>query len=97
LIADLNCDGAPDLAAGAPLLTTDAERAGAVYVAYGPLSSWTPLASTGVVLSGRGLGTRAGTALAAADRDGDGCAELWIGAPGADDGRGAIYVVSLGP
>ena len=36
-------------------------------------------------------------ALAAADRDGDGCAELWIGAPGADDGRGAIYVVSLGP
>ncbi len=97
VIADLNCDGAPDLAVGAPLRRTDAERAGAVYVAFGPLSSWTPLASTGVVLSGRGLGTRAGTALAAADRDGDGCTDLLIGAPGAEDGRGAIYVVSLGP
>jgi hypothetical protein len=32
-----------------------------------------------------------GTAVAVADTDGDGDLELWVGAPGADGGRGAIH------
>ncbi len=95
-VGDVDCDGAADLIVGAPWRTTDADRAGAVYVAFGPISSWTALADAGLVLRGRGLGARVGEAVAAGDVDGDGCDDIVIGAPGADDGRGAVYVVSAG-
>lgn len=94
-VADVDCDGVDDLILGAPMRTTDADRAGAVYVAYGPLSGWTPLAEAGVVLEGRGLGSRVGEAVAATDIDGDGCDDVVIGAPGAAGGAGRVWVVPL--
>lgn len=37
-----------------------------------------------------------GSAVAFVDTDGDGRDELWVGAPDADDGRGAVYGYELG-
>jgi hypothetical protein len=96
-IGDVSCDGIPDLVFGAPLRTTDADRAGAVYVTYGPFETWTPLAEADLILEGRGLGARAGTSVATTDVDGDGCDEIVLGAPGATGGVGAVYVVSAAP
>ncbi len=96
-VGDVNCDGDADLVLGAPLRTTDADRAGAVYVVFGPIAAWEPLAEADRIYEGRGLGTRAGTAVAVGDEDRDGCADILIGAPGANGGEGAVYVVSSAP
>jgi hypothetical protein len=98
---DLDCDGVEDLAMGAPDAESApglADQAGAVYVVYGPVDgSLLALAEAPLVLRGEAARDAAGTALAAADLDGDGCEELLIGAPGSDRGAtngGAVFVVA---
>jgi Ca2+-binding RTX toxin-like protein len=47
----------------------------------------------GFTFTGVAAGDRAGTALALGDLNGDGFADLVVGAPGANGGQGAVYVV----
>jgi hypothetical protein len=77
LAGDLNADGRPDLAAGAP----GHAGVGRVYVWEGGTLHLLAVAD------GQGPGEAYGTALASAgDVDADGDADLLIGAPGATDG-----------
>lgn len=87
--------------------TDDTSRRGVTYVVfatsafgYPPFSPF-PLTYVGYSESpfdgrfiiGEQEGDLAGAALAAGDFDGDGHADLLIGAPGADDGRGRVYLL----
>ena len=99
---DFNGDGFADLAVGVPF-EVGVVRAGAVNVLYGSATGlsgvgsqlWTQN-SPGVVDSSE-AGDRFGHALAAGDFNGDGLAELAIGAPGEDVGAaenaGAVTVL----
>jgi hypothetical protein len=101
-VGDFNGDGRDDLAVGAsfaaPLGRTDA---GSVYLFYGQSGSFpsVDLASQAapVAVWGAVTGDRAGSALALQDLDGDGLAELVIGAPLANPagrtGAGAVYIL----
>src|SRR5690242_5703481 len=101
---DVNGDGVPDMAIGAPLADAAGRKdAGAVYVVFGarPLAPKTALGTLGgggFVIQGAAAGDVAGTALApAGDVNGDGKADLLVGAPHASergpDGDGGAYVV----
>ncbi len=102
--ADFNGDGKDDLIIGAP---GAGQFAGRVYVVFGldelvETEASSPLllanvgtaALPGVVLNGTNAGDLVGTrVLSGGDFDGDGREDLLIGAPGADDQRGAVYLV----
>ncbi|MCK6522948.1 hypothetical protein L6R49_16095 [Myxococcota bacterium] len=76
--ADLNHDGADDLAIGAP-------GAGKVYVLYGPLTPGEmELSDADLTLTGAS-GSELGYALLCADLNDDGGADLAVGAPGEDE------------
>jgi hypothetical protein len=79
LVPDVDGDGLPELAVGAP-----GAGAGAVYVYVG-------LAAPAAPLIGEGAGDTFGAALAAGDLDGDGLGDLVVGAPEAGAGDGAAY------
>ncbi|MFN3218216.1 MAG: peptidoglycan DD-metalloendopeptidase family protein [Acidimicrobiales bacterium] len=100
---DFDCDGDDDLAVGAPGVTVRRQNdAGWVGVVRG--SSAGLRGAMASLVQGRGLpgsaeaGDLVGSSLAAGDFDGDGCADLAIGAPGEDIGRhidaGEVTLVS---
>ena len=99
---DFNCDGFADLAMGAPIEDVNgADGAGAVYVLLGtPVGLETPAQRWHETQIGGGQVAedweKFGQALAAGDFDGNGCADLAIGAPthqGADGQVGAFHVL----
>jgi len=92
---DVNGDGFADLLLGARSWSASDGR-GAAFVVLGPLEGRMTADDGRGVLEGVLEGDAAGSAVAAADLDGDGYAELLIGAPGVAEGAGAVYVV-VGP
>jgi hypothetical protein len=93
---DTDADGQIDPAFGAPGEDSGGTGAGAAYVAWNVLGGLRAADTVSVVLLGEEPGDAVGTALAAADTDGDGALNLVIGAPGSDaagSGVGAVYVV----
>lgn len=98
---DFNCDGLVDLAIGAPQKATGGAMTGAVYVvngAYLPEDGSLDLSDADHVIFGEVAGDTFGHALSAGDVNGDGCADLAVGAPFHDAGgvpnSGRIYLFS---
>lgn len=87
--SDLDGDGRSDLAVGAPGAE---EGQGAVYVWYGPVRR-ADAEEADLKLSGEASGDQFGTALyLSQDLNGLGRLDLVVGATGANDGDGAVYV-----
>ena len=85
---DLNSDGLPDVVVGVP--SYDDER-GAIDILFSdgqrrfvPASEFLPQSRPG---------DRFGESVALGDLDGNGCAELAVGAPGRDSSRGSAYLL----
>jgi hypothetical protein len=99
-LGDVDLDGAPDLAIGAPNDTSLPGVAGAVYLWSGVQLGNRPSATANAALYGDVAGGRAGAAIAGLDDfDGDGIADLAVGAYRDDRGgdrAGAVYVVRGG-
>lgn len=95
---DSDGDGVFDLAVGAPGADLSGTNAGALWVFLGPVSDASSL--TGARLEGPVAGDKVGTSVAGpGDVDGDGLADLLVGAPGDDTegaGAGAAWLV-FGP
>jgi len=102
-LGDLNNDGVEDLAVGAPADDTSGNARGAVYIHYmntdGTIDSTVKIDDTttnGPVLADT---TQFGAGVASlGDFDGDGVADLVVGARGDDTGgsdRGAIHILSM--
>ncbi len=102
-ITDLNGDGKADILVGAPGNDAAGNDAGAVYVVWGKSTtsivnlSSVAVGAGGFRILGQGNHDRAGESLSSvSDLNGDGKAEILIGAPGNEDGgadAGAVYVV----
>ena len=96
---DFDADGHIDLAVGAPgESTSELAEVGAVTVFYGGgeglgerIDRW--WAGSPGVKGAAGAQDRFGNALASSDFDDDGFPDLAIGAPGTDEGAGALHVL----
>lgn len=88
---DVNGDGYGDIIVGAPFAN---DMAGKVYVFYGGIGGLTGTAgSPAWSAQGEGPNNDFGTAAAGAgDVNGDGCGDIIVGAPGANDDAGKVYV-----
>lgn len=104
ILGDVNDDGIPDFALGAPAADPSGANSGAVYVLYGRGSGFsaeinvaTMTDADGFRLAGQAAGDGAGSHLSGGDSDGDGILDLCIGAPGWDAGAasnaGRVYLV----
>ena len=102
-LGDVDGDGLPDLAIGAPRNDGASEDTGAVYVVLGVSAATAtafPLASANAIIRGIEEGARFGEELVAAgDVDGDGRGDLLVGAPRAlagspgDEGPGKAWLL----
>ena len=86
---DVNADGIPDLLVGAG--DFDGQR-GKVYLFYGGRGSFDAPVQPVLTIAGENPGDAFGRAVAIGDFDGDGSADLAVGAPGFEEHRGQVYV-----
>jgi hypothetical protein len=100
-VADVNGDGIDDLLVGAPLQDGVDVDTGRVYVFLGGAGLASGSAdSAHVVLSGLPTHNSFGATIQTGDVDGDGIADILVGAPQADylnDGNGRAYLFRGGP
>lgn len=86
-VGDLDGDGNMDVAIGAPTESTHESYAGAVFIFHSPRSGTFSTSSADAVVVGSRRSDCAGRSIAAAgDQDGDGKADLFIGAPDCSSG-----------
>ncbi len=86
-LADMDGDGVDDLLVGSPSLYEDQ---GVVFLVHGPLSGTHTIEEADLRIGGEGAGLRFGEDVAGGgDHDGDGIADLAVGAP---PWRGAVYL-----
>ncbi|MFC7498316.1 hypothetical protein ACFQRC_03675 [Enterovirga sp. GCM10030262] len=99
---DINDDGFDDIVIGAPGNDEAGVDAGAAYVLFGKASGFTDIdlsslaAGDGFVISGDAEGDKLGAVSSAGDFNGDGFADIIVGAPHGDDGgtsAGEAYVI----
>nr|WP_285292760.1 FG-GAP-like repeat-containing protein [Aureimonas altamirensis] len=97
---DINGDGLADIIVAAPNNDTGGQDAGRVYVVFGRTSAAEVKLSDivnrsgGFVLTGDNAGDLTGAAVTAGqDLNGDGLADIIIGAPGYAGGKGRAYVI----
>jgi hypothetical protein len=104
-LGDLNGDGIPDLAVGAPFDDDGSANTGAVYILFlradGTVNSYQKISTQSGLFRGKlHSGDRFGNAVAAlGDVDGDGILDIAVGAPQDDDGSGtnlgAVWILFL--
>jgi hypothetical protein len=94
-LADVTGDGLADVIAGAIYNSSTGAYAGAAYVVEGPASGTTNLKDGVTVIRGATNYQYLGAELRAEDMDGDGTAELVIGAPGDGSGGSAAGAAFL--
>lgn len=96
--ADVNGDGLADMTVGAENDESAGSGAGAAYVRYGPVSGTIELGAADAKLLGEAGGDSAGSDVGlASDVDGDGLADVLVGAYEEDGGgvsAGSAYLVS---
>jgi FG-GAP repeat len=100
VVKDMNGDGRAEVAVGAPVFTNAGRTSdGAAYVAFGQSGTTTEHASLlssddqGFAVFGAAANDQLGSSLDGGDFNGDGLGDLLIGAPRANAGTGAAYVV----
>lgn len=96
-VEDMNGDGVDDFLIGSPFADVPSSNRGHVLGYYGGDLSGTHNISTsaGFLLHGSASNEDLGYSIVSAgDRNGDNLTDLWIGAPGNNGDRGAIYLFS---
>ncbi len=77
---DLNDDGVPDLILGAPRPPLNGNDTGRTYVFFGPVSGTMGALEADAIVFGEALNDELGTSVASGDVNGDGAADLIVGA-----------------
>ncbi|MCB9796032.1 MAG: FG-GAP repeat protein [Alphaproteobacteria bacterium] len=89
---DVDGDGYADLIVGAPSTRDAAYAQGAAFVYLGSSAGVDRSSEQRLLASDAAEGDTLGAAVATGDLDGDGSVELILGAPKADNSRGALYI-----